>query len=59
MNMEWNYYFVNVDILSSQIQDILDEYGEDGWEMVSADVKDSKMQGNVRFVAFFKRQVVV
>jgi len=54
----WKYKFLDIMIQSVEVQPTLDTYGEQGYELVSADIKTEKEKtGLVNLVAFFKRPV--
>lgn len=36
--MKWEYRFVNLPTMNNSIENILNSYGEDGWELVSSNI---------------------
>lgn len=36
--MKWEYRFVNLPTMNNSIKNILNSYGEDGWELVSSNI---------------------
>lgn len=36
--MKWEYRFVNLPTMNNSIENILNSYGENGWELVSSNI---------------------
>ena len=56
MKNQWQYKFLDFTVPSKDVQKILNDYGIQEYELVSADIKQSTESGMVNLVAFLKRE---